>query len=81
MLDASMLQRGICSDGTEYYAPIVITQPAQPGGMVPYLEVPELGEVLPTIVQKTSKRLSLLMGDFMRTNIAPLSKSLVANVA
>ena len=44
------------------------------------LEIAKLGELLPTIIQKTGKWLSLQMGDFMSADIPPLGKSLFADI-
>ena len=49
--------------------------------MVTDLEVAKLCELFATVIQSAGKRLCLLVGDFVRANIAALSKFLVANFA
>lgn len=44
------------------------------------LEVAKLSELFTAIIQPTGERLRLLMGDFMRANIATLGEFLVANL-
>lgn len=46
-----------------------------------YLEVAELSELLPALVQSASEGLDLLVDDLVRSNIAALSEGLAANVA
>lgn len=49
--------------------------------IVPYLEISQLSEFLPAIIQKASKGLVLEMGGLVGPHIAPLSESFVADIA
>lgn len=46
-----------------------------------YLQVPQLSELLATVIELASERLDLLMNDLMRSYVATLRKSLAALVA
>lgn len=46
-----------------------------------YLEIAELGELLPALVQKTGKRFDVFVGDLVRAHIASLGEPLWTDVA
>lgn len=45
-----------------------------------YLQVTELGKLLATLIQQTGEWFGMQMGDLVGTDIAALSKALVADV-
>jgi hypothetical protein len=48
---------------------------------IAYLEVSQLGKLLPTIIQSAGERLDLLVNNLVCTNIATLRKCFAADVA
>lgn len=46
-----------------------------------YFEVSKLGELLPAVVQEAGEGFGMLMSDLMSTDIAPLGKPLLADIA
>jgi hypothetical protein len=51
------------------------------GGGKSYLEVSELGELLPTLLQLAGVWFRSIMDDFVGTNVALLSKAFPADIA
>jgi hypothetical protein len=48
---------------------------------VTYLQIAQLSELLPAIIELAGKRLDLLMNDLVSTYVAPLRKGLPTNIA
>lgn len=49
--------------------------------MALYLEISQLSEFLPTVIQEASERLVLEMGSLVGPHIAPLCESFVTDIA
>lgn len=58
----------------------VNTRDAKVDGGIAYLEIPQLGKLLPTIVQPADEGLLVHVGIQVGTNIAALSEALVADI-
>lgn len=45
-----------------------------------HLQIPQLGKLLPTVVQEAGKWLGVLVGDLVGTDVAALGESLLADI-
>lgn len=46
-----------------------------------YLQITQLSELLPAVIELAGERLDLLMNDFVSTYVAPLRESLPTDIA